>query len=140
MTTEVSPPLPLPNELTTPFWDGAANGQLVIQSCNACGHLQHAPEPICSACLSFDLGSTAVSGKGTVYTFCIPTQAFHPYFADKLPFVLAVVELDEQPGLKMITNIVDVDPDSVRVGDRVEVTFNPLGEGFVLPVFRSISQ
>jgi len=136
MTTEVLPPIPLPNELTTAFWDGAANGQLVIQSCNACGHLQHAPEPICANCLSFDLGSAAVSGKGTVYTFCIPTQAFHPYFADKLPFVLAVVELDEQPGLKMITNIVDIDPDSVRVGDRVEVTFRPLAEGFVLPVFR----
>ncbi len=140
MTTEVSPPLPLPNELTQPFWDGAAKGQLVIQSCNACGHLQHAPEPVCSACLSFDLGSKAVSGKGSVYTFCIPTQAFHPYFADKLPFVLAVVELDDQPGLKMITNIVDVDTDSVKVGDRVEVTFNPLGDEFMLPVFRPVSQ
>ena len=140
MTTEVSAPLPLPNELTTPFWEGSAQGQLVIQSCNACGHLQHAPEPVCSACLSFDLGSAAVSGKGTVYTYCIATQAFHPWFADKLPFVIAVVELDEQPGLKMITNIVDVDPDSVSVGDRVEVTFSPLGEGFMLPVFRPIAQ
>ncbi len=140
MTTEVSPPIPLPNELTTPFWDGAANGQLVIQSCNACGHLQHAPEPVCSACLSFDLGSAAVSGKGTVYTYCIATQAFHPWFADRLPFVIAVVELDEQPGLKMITNIVDVDPESVRVGDRVEVTFTPLAEGFMLPVFHPIAQ
>ena len=140
MTTEVSPPLPLPNELTTPFWDGAAKGQLVIQSCNSCGHLQHAPEPVCSACLSFDLGSAAVSGKGSVYTYCIATQAFHPWFADRLPFVIAVVELDDQPGLKMITNIVDVDPDSVKVGDRVEVTFTPLGEDFMLPVFRPIAQ
>ncbi|MDO8733277.1 MAG: OB-fold domain-containing protein [Actinomycetota bacterium] len=139
MTTEVSAPLPLPNELTKPFWEGAAKGQLVIQRCNACGHLQHAPEPVCSACLSFDLGSAAVSGTGTVYTFCIATQAFHPYFEDKLPFVIAVVELDDQPGLKMITNIVDVDPDSVRVGDRVGVTFNLLGEGFMLPVFRPIA-
>ena len=136
MTTQVSPPLPLPDELTTPFWDGSAQSQLVIQSCNSCGHLQHPPEPVCSACLSFDLGSAAVSGKGTVYTFCIATQAFHPWFEDKLPFVIAVVELDEQPNLKMITNVVDVDPDAVRVGDRVEVTFSPLGEGFMLPVFR----
>ena len=139
MTTEVSPPLPLPNELTSAFWEGSANGQLVMQSCNACGHLQHPPEPVCSACLSFDLGSAAVSGKGTVYTYCIATQAFHPWFADKLPFVIAVVELDEQPGLKMITNIVDVDPESVRVGDRVEVTFTQLGEDFKLPVFRPIA-
>jgi uncharacterized OB-fold protein len=81
-----------------------------------------------------------VSGKGSVYTFCIPTQAFHPWFEDKLPFVLAVVELDEQPGLKMITNIVETNPDDVKVGDRVEVTFTPLGEGFTLPVFRPAAQ
>ena len=140
MTTEVLPPIPLPNELTSAFWDGAANGQLVMQSCNACGHLQHPPEPVCASCLSFDLGSGAVSGKGSVYSFCIATQAFHPYFADKLPFVIAVVELDEQPGLKMITNIVDTDPDSVRVGDRVEVAFRPLAEGFILPVFVPAAQ
>ena len=140
MTTEVLPPLPLPNELTAAFWDGANQGRLVIQRCNACGHFQHAPEPICAHCLSFDLGYAAVSGKGSVYTFCIPTQAFHPWFEDKLPFVLAVVELDEQPGLKMITNIVETNPDNVKVGDRVEVTFSPLGEGFTLPVFRPAAQ
>jgi uncharacterized OB-fold protein len=140
MSTEILAPVPVPNALTAAFWQGAAEGQLVMQSCNACGHLQHPPEPICAACLSFDLGSAAVSGKATVYTFCISTQAFHPWFADKLPFVLAVVELDEQPGLKMITNIVDIDPDAVKVGDRVEVTFAPFSEGFSLPVFRPIAQ
>ena len=140
MTTEVLPPLPLVNELTAPFWEGASKGQLVIQHCNSCGHFQHAPEPVCSACLSFDLGSAAVSGKGTVYTFCIPTQAFHPWFEDRLPFVLAVVELDDQPGLKMITNVVGVNPHDVTVGDRVEVTLQPLAEGFVLPVFRPVAQ
>ncbi|MFA7323187.1 MAG: Zn-ribbon domain-containing OB-fold protein [Candidatus Nanopelagicales bacterium] len=140
MTTEIPAPVPIPNELTSAFWQGAAEGQLVMQSCNACGHLQHPPEPICSACLSFDIGNAAVSGKGTVYTYCIPTQAFHPWFADKLPFVLAVVELDDQPGLKMITNIVDIEPDAVSVGDRVEVTFKPFAEGFSLPVFRPVAQ
>ena len=140
MTPEVLPPLPLVYELTAPFWEGASKGQLVIQHCNSCGHFQHAPEPVCSACLSFDLGSAAVSGKGTVYTFCIPTQAFHPWFEDRLPFVLAVVELDDQPGLKMITNVVGVNPNDVKVGDRVEVTFQPLAEGFVLPVFRPVAQ
>lgn len=128
--------VPIPDKLSQAFWEGAKKNELVIQRCQACRHWQHEPEPICAACLSFDLGYESVSGDGVVDTFCIPVQAFHPSFEDKLPYVLAVVELDEQPGLKVVSNIVDIQPDLVRVGDRVQVTFRPLAEGFVLPVFR----
>ena len=130
-----SPVVPIPNKLSQAFWDGAKNSELVIQRCKACGHWQHEPEPICAACLSFDLGYEAVAGTGVIDTFCIPVQAFHPSFEAKLPYVLVVVELSEQPGLKLVSNIVDADPDEVRVGDRVEVVFRDLAEGFVLPVF-----
>ena len=137
MTIEVSSPVvPIPNKLTQAFWDGARVGQLIIQRCKECGHWQHEPEPICAACLSFNLGYQSVSGRGAIYTFCIPVQAFHPSLEDKLPYVLAVIELDEQPGLKVVSDIVDIDPAEVRVGDRVEVTFRPYAEGFVLPLFR----
>jgi hypothetical protein len=139
--TEVAPPpvLPAPDDLTRFFWDGARDHVLRIQRCTACGTYQHPPEPVCHHCLSFDLGHAQVSGQGTVYSHETATQAFHPYFADRLPFCIAVVELAEQPNLRLVTNIVDTPPDKVTVGARVEVTFNDLSDGFVLPVFRLVA-
>jgi len=134
----VAPVVPIPNNLTLPFWDGAKRHELVIQRCQSCGHWQHEPENICAGCLSFDLGYEAVSGKGEIYTYCIPVQSFHPSLDDALPYVLAVIELDEQPGLRVVSNIEGIDPDEVHVGDKVEVDFRPYAEGFVLPVFRVV--
>jgi uncharacterized OB-fold protein len=131
----VAPVLPAPSELTAFFWDGARQGRLLIQQCNNCHRYQHPPEPICHHCLSFDLGSGEVSGRGTVYTYEIATQAFHPYFADKLPYVIGVVELAEQPNLKLITNLVDFPDGTLAVGAPVQVRFHPLNDEFSLPVF-----
>jgi uncharacterized protein len=127
---------PAPDSLTSFFWEGARRHKLLIQKCDGCGRFQHPPEPVCHHCLSFALGSGEVSGVGTIYSFEIATQAFHPWFTDKIPFVIAVVELAEQPNLKLITNIVDVDPDAVRVGARVQVAWRQLDDEFTLPVFR----
>ena len=131
----VPPIVPEPSELTAFFWDGAREGRLLVQRCNSCGRYQHPPEPICSSCLSFDLGSGHVSGHGTVYTYEIATQAFHPYFVDKIPYVIGVVELAEQPGLKLLTNLVDFPEGALAVGARVQVRFRPLNDEFSLPVF-----
>jgi uncharacterized protein len=129
---------PAPDSLTSFFWDGARDHRLLIQRCDDCGRFQHPPEPICHHCLSFSLGAGEVSGRGTIYSFEVATQAFHPWFADKIPFVIAVVELVEQPTLKLITNLVGVDPDSaaIAVGAAVEVTWQQLDDEFTLPVFR----
>jgi uncharacterized OB-fold protein len=132
----VAPVVPEPSELTSFFWDAARAGRLEIQRCNTCRRYQHPPEPVCHSCLSFDLGSAEVSGRGTVYSYEIATQAFHPYFADKLPYVIAVVELDEQPGLKLLTNLVDFPEEALAVDARVEVQFHPLTDRISLPVFR----
>lgn len=132
----VAPLIPAPNELTSAYWNGAREHKLVIQRCRSCSHWQHWPESVCSNCLSFDLGYEAVEGKGTVYTYEIATQAFHPAFADRLPFVIAVVELLEQPNLKLVTNLVDFPAGAIEVGALVEVTFQRLDDRFVLPVFR----
>ncbi|HVW42604.1 MAG TPA: Zn-ribbon domain-containing OB-fold protein [Amycolatopsis sp.] len=139
MTEQSAPPLrPLPDELTQFFWDGARDHKLMIQRCSVCGTYQHPPDVVCHACLSFDLGAGEVSGRGTVYTYSMSNQAFHPSFADKLPYCIAVVELPEQPGLKLLTNVVDLPPDGVSVGDPVEVTFQDLGDDMALPVFRVV--
>jgi uncharacterized protein len=132
------PVRPAPDNLTSFFWDGAREHRLLIQRCDDCGRFQHPPEPVCHHCLSFSLGAGEVSGRGTIYSFEVATQAFHPWFADKIPFVIAVVELAEQPHLKLITNIVGVDPDSadIAVGAQVEVTWQQLDDEFTLPVFR----
>ncbi len=132
------PVRPAPDSLTSFFWDGAREHRLLIQRCDDCGRFQHPPEPVCHHCLSFSLGAGEVSGRGTIYSFEVATQAFHPWFADKIPFVIAVVELVEQPNLKLITNIVGADPDSadIQVGADVAVTWHQLDEEFTLPVFR----
>jgi uncharacterized protein len=129
---------PAPDGLTSFYWDRAREHQLHIQRCDDCHRFQHPPEPVCHHCLSFSLGDDEVSGRGTIYSFEIATQAFHPWFADKIPFVIAVVELADQPNLKLITNIVGVDPDSpaIQVGAEVEVAWRDLDDEFTLPVFR----
>jgi uncharacterized protein len=138
-SAQVRPVRPAPDSLTSFFWDGAREHKLLIQKCNSCGRFQHPPEPVCHHCLSFDLGAGAVSGRGTIYSFEIATQAFHPWFADKIPFVIAVVELIEQPSLKLITNIVDADPGALDIGADVQVTWRQLDDEFTLPVFRPVA-
>jgi uncharacterized OB-fold protein len=131
----IAPVVPAPSALTAFFWDAARAGRLEIQRCNNCARYQHPPEPVCHYCLSFDLGSGEVSGRGTVYSYEIATQAFHPYFADKIPYVIAVVELDEQPGLRLLTNLVDFPEEVLAVDARVQVQFRALTTEISLPVF-----
>jgi uncharacterized OB-fold protein len=134
--TDVLPLVPLEDDLTRFHWDGARDGRLLIQRCDDCLVYQHWPNTICRQCLGTALSPAEMSGSGTVYTFTVGVQAFHPYFADKLPFILAVIELAEQPGLRMVTNLVECDPDDIRCGMPVEVVFHELTDGVVLPQFR----
>ena len=130
------PPVPIPDPLSKPFWDGARDGRLVIQRCNACGTYLHLPRPVCRNCRSFDLGAAEVSGRATLYSFTTTYKAFHPYFVDRVPYLLASVELDEQPGLLVLSNLVGVDEPDVRIGMELQVGFEPLGPDFAVPVFR----
>jgi uncharacterized OB-fold protein len=79
---------------------------------------------------------TQVSGRGVVNTFTIPLQPYDPYYAGQVPYVLAVVELVEQKHLKIVTNIVEIDPDDVRIGMPVEVVFQEVAPGVTLPLFK----
>jgi uncharacterized OB-fold protein len=130
------PPVPQPAPLAEFFWDAVAQGRLDILRCDNCGHYVHYPRPICDVCLSERLTPATVSGRGTVYAWTAVMQAFHPYFVDKLPYLLAVIELEEQPGLKVTSNLVDVTEEKVWCGLPVEVDFREVHPGFVLPFFR----
>jgi hypothetical protein len=137
MTTPgtVEPPDIGDDPQTAFFWEGTRAGELRIQRCQACGTYIHLPRPVCRNCLSFDLAPEVVSGKGTVYSFTTTQRAFHPFFADRLPYVVAVVELAEQKELRLVTNLVGLNGRSPEFGMPVEVGFEELAPGYVIPVF-----
>lgn len=137
--TTLEPPKPAPDELTQFFWDGVEAHKLMILRCDSCQHYIHWPKVVCRFCLSTDLSPAEVSGRGHVATFTIPLQPFHPYFREKAPYVLAVIELEEQEGLKLVSNVVDIAPDDVKVGMPVEVTFREVSPGFTLPLFKPVA-
>ncbi|MCW2521976.1 MAG: hypothetical protein JWO63_311 [Frankiales bacterium] len=131
----LSPPIPAPTPLTAFFWESLTNRQLSILRCQNCGNYVHYPRPICNVCLSEDLAPEVVSGKGTLYAHTWATQAFHPYYVDKLPYCLAVVELPEQPGLRITSNIIDTPREQVHGGMALEVVFHEISPGLTLPLF-----
>lgn len=128
-------PLPLPDEVTAFFWDGARDGQLVMQKCAACERYQYPPDVVCTHCQSIELLPTPVSGRGTLYSYSVVDRAFNQGFVDALPYILALVELEEQPGLRMLTNIIDAGATALRIGMTLEVAFEDRGE-VVVPQFR----
>jgi uncharacterized protein len=129
------PPAPEPDELTRFFWEGVAEHRLLIQRCNQSGHFLHPPMPHCRFCLSTDLAPVQVSGQAVLDTFTIVMQPLHPFFLSKVPYNLSVVELPEQPGLKMVTNVLDCEPDDLRVGMALTVSFREVVSGITLAYF-----
>ena len=130
------PPLPRPDAVSQFFWDGCAGHKLLIQRCTQCGHYNHPPRLVCPSCLNTGFAPTEVSGRGVVDTFTIPLQPYDRYYAAHVPYALAVVELVEQKHLKLVTNIIDIDPDDVRVGMPVEVVFKEVAPRVTLPLFK----
>lgn len=123
--------LPKITDDTRPYWTGGADGQLHIARCEACRRYVHPPQCNCPHC-GQDLTFAAVSGKATLFSHTVAHQQFHP--AVPTPFVIALVELVEQPGLRLVANLVDCDPDSLKSGMALRVRFEEHGETFV-PVF-----
>lgn len=132
-----APPRTLPalDEDSGFYWRAGAKGRLLIQRC-ACGHYQHPPFPRCSACGSEAVAPAPVSGRGRVATFTINYQPWRPGLA--VPYVFAAVELAEQPGLYVFTNIIGLDPEATRIGMEVEVTFEEAGDVW-LPLFQPVT-
>ena len=135
--TTIDPPRPAPDDDTAFFWEGCRDGELRILRCDSCGRYIHWPRPVCSNCLSTSLTPQPVSGRGRLYSYTIADQAFHPWFADKVPYVVAVIDLEEQPGLRIVTNLVDHE-DDYAVDMPVEVVFRQVADDLVLPLFRPI--
>ncbi len=114
------------------FWRGGEVGALNIHHCAGCGRFFHPPAPVCPNCLSLDVAPRAVSGRGTVLTFTVNYQAWTPEI--DAPFVIAIVELEEQPGLRFLTNVGGCPVEEVCIGMEVRVRFEQ-HEDVWLPVF-----
>lgn len=127
-------PEPVANADSAPYWDAARERRLLIRSCGACGTKHFMPRYLCPACWSDQLEWVPSAGKGSVHSFSIIRRAPVATFAQKVPYVVALIDLDEGP--RMVTNIVGDDALSVRIGERVEVTFEERGDGAMLPQFQ----
>ena len=129
-------PVPVPDELTKPYWDAAKEHRLVIQRCKDCGYYNHPPKPACDICQSENLEFEQVSGKGKIYSYTTMHQRNVPGYEEEVPYLNIAVELDEQPDLIMITNLIGGTVDDVRMGLPTEVVFQEVNDDITLPQFR----
>jgi uncharacterized OB-fold protein len=114
------------------FWLGGAEGELRFLRCQACGYYIHPPAPICPVCHSKDVLPEAVSGRAVVHTFTVNHQPWYPHLDP--PYVIAIVEIEEQAGLRLTTNIYNAPVDDVHIGQPVRVLFEEY-DGAYLPMF-----
>lgn len=128
-------PRPTPTEDGLFFFEAAKTGKLMVQRCQACQHYQFPPHAACQQCQSFDVQPTEVSGKGEIYSFVVTHYPQVPSFDYPLP--VALVQLAEGP--RLISNIVGIDPEEIRIGLSVEVTFVECDDDLTLPMFKVVS-
>lgn len=141
-TTEHRKPVPVPDQASAPFFDGAAEGRLMIRRCKTCGtHMWPVTRwgstviSRCTSCLSGDVEWVTASGRGTLYTFAVMHQPYDPAF--EIPYNLSIVELEE--GVRTGTlNIVGCDNDELEIGMPLEVCFEER-DGVSLPLFRPVA-
>ena len=114
------------------FWRGGADGELRFLRCGDCLAWIHPPQPVCPRCLSRSVGAAASSGRGVIHTFTVNHQPWYPNLDP--PYVIAVVELADESGLRLTTNIVNCEPEEVSIGAAVHVVFEEY-DGVWLPFF-----
>jgi len=131
---EVRPEFPLPDVAWPPtaeFWAGAARGELRIPRCDTCGRLRWYPEERCRSCEGEPMTWETMSGRGALFSWVVVTHPFLPQFADLVPFVPALVALEEDPAVRIPTRMVDCEPDDLDFEMPVRVVFRPLSFGGV---------
>jgi uncharacterized OB-fold protein len=129
MGTRLAPTISPDSEF---FWNGLREHKLLIQSCGGCGTLRNPPQPMCPKCRSLEWELIESSGRGTVYSYVMPHQPTFPFF--DYPYIVALIELAE--GVRLVSNLTDIDPADVTVGMAVEVFYQPFDNDLVLHQFR----
>ncbi len=123
-----------PTEISQGYWDGCREGRLVVQRCTACGTLRHYPQLLCPSCYSGAVEWHEIRPTGTIYSYTIARRPFDTGWKDSAPYALVIVEMDD--GVRMMGDILNVDPDAVQIGGRVMVEFEEMPGQGVVPRFR----
>jgi uncharacterized OB-fold protein len=126
-------PAPVSNADSQPYWAAARERRLVIRKCLACSQLHFMPRYLCPNCWSDQLEWVDAKGTGSVHSYTVMRRASDPAFAHLVPYAVALIDLDEGP--RMMANIVGANALDVKIGDRVQVTFEDRGDGAMLPQF-----
>jgi uncharacterized OB-fold protein len=127
-------PLPKPSNETEPFWAAVQERRLVVPKCENCGTLTFPPTVACPACAADRFTWAPVSGRGTIYSFTVYHRVYHPAFKGKVPYVVAVVALEEGP--RIISNVVGIPPGEVTCELPVSVIFEEVRDGYLIPKFQ----
>ncbi len=129
-------PQPMADSEAVAWWEAAAEHRLVVQRCTECAHTRLPPTPICPECRSEGSEWHEVSGRGEIYSY---TVVHRPIALDQqVPFVIAVVALEGAGGVRMISNIVDADPDELSIGLALEVAWEDMSDDLAIPRFRIV--
>lgn len=131
-------PVPIPDIISQSYWDAAKRHELQIQRCKSCKEYIFYPRTVCPNCWSQDLEAVKAKGKGKVYSYTAVYQAGHPGFKNEVPYIFAVIKLDEGPHI--MTNIIDCKPEDCKIDMPVEVVFADVTEDITLPKFRPVKK
>lgn len=131
-------PVPVADEASRPFFDGAREHRLMIQRCETCGVVMWPVKTRCDNCLNATVTWVQASGKGTLYSFALMHQVYHAGFAEEVPYNIAQVDLAE--GLRIISNVVGCSNDELKIGMALEVTFDDITDEMTLPRFRPVGK
>ena len=127
-------PEPVATTETAHYWQAALEGRLEIQYCRACAKHQFYPRRFCTQCMSDEIEWVQASGNGQIYTYTVCHVAAHPAFESRVPYVIAMIELDE--GVRMLAGIADSDVERIAIGTPVQVYFERISDEVALPMFR----
>ncbi|MBI2370786.1 MAG: OB-fold domain-containing protein [Deltaproteobacteria bacterium] len=132
--SEVVIDLPVLDPDSKPFWESCRRHEMALQRCAACGQFRFPPRVTCPHCLSEEYTWTPVRGRGTVYTFVTFHHVYHKAWADKAPYNVSMIELEEGP--RLWSNVVGIAPEEVTVGMPVEIFYEDVTDEVALPKFR----
>ena len=139
MSTTLAFPYPIAEYGAEPYWAACNEERLVMQRCDACAKFRWHPAPLCIHCGDARFTWAPLSGRGKVSTWTVITHPVHPAAVAKVPYIVAQIELDEQAGLHMISNLIEIDPDHVEFDAAVKVIFVAHPNGQKLPMFRPVT-
>jgi uncharacterized OB-fold protein len=129
----IGKPVPHPTELSQPYWEALNEGVLTLQRCARCEKFRHYPRLVCDGCYSLEADWVEASGRGEVHSWTVAHHAFHPGFVGDLPYVLAVVQLEE--GVRALGRLRGVAIGELRIGMPVKFTVDQRDDGVALPAF-----